>query len=502
MDAHVSTKDFAVMGSTLRCYLTAGSGVDVVLLHDGFSSSLQFKTQLNGALGRQLRLIAFDLPGHGASRPALDIHKHYTTAGMAVLIAACLQELGIRSAFVVGSGLGAHVGLKLASYITVEGLIMIGTAPLKKNNVDAYRALLARAPAIAKMSELENLSSDDIQAVLHHYVSPNCLNDEKYGWLSHAVKHSDARFRNVFQYELERNMYDELELIVDLPARTQVGIVAGAHDHLVSFDYISSLEIPKLWRQCVQVVPGAYHLVAAAAPNAFEAIVRDLIKDARGALLPVDRKVDPATLEDRAGMTGGMTHPQARFESSQSSDSIQGAPTSEQNTPMQQNPYARGKVPGGTMPHPSMRFECTADELYAKEPVVHNPDMAKNPYARGRVKGGVMPHPSARFEGGATEIEKEPIVQNPDIKTNPYARGRVPGGVMPHPSARFETPPPRSELVPTVANPEAKQNPFARGRVPGGVMPHPSSRFEGHPIDRPSTRVRQPPGGHSHNILG
>ena len=51
------------------------------------------------------------------------------------------------------------------------------------------------------------------------------------------------------------------------------------------------------------------------------------------------------------------------------------------------NPYARGKVPAGTMPHPSMRFETEVDsQPYAKDEVVKNPHMAANPHARGRIQ--------------------------------------------------------------------------------------------------------------------
>ena len=68
-------------------------------------------------------------------------------------------------------------------------------------------------------------------------------------------------------------------------------------------------------------------------------------------------------------------------------------------------------------------------------------DPVSNPYARGRVPGGTMPHPTARFEV-YTEDTQAPVgasaVSSP---INPYARGRVPGGTMPHPSLRFDVPP-------------------------------------------------------------
>src|ERR1700677_4384860 len=46
---------------------SAGQGPPVVLIHGNSSSSSVFSRQLDGALGERFRLIAVDLPGHGAS---------------------------------------------------------------------------------------------------------------------------------------------------------------------------------------------------------------------------------------------------------------------------------------------------------------------------------------------------------------------------------------------------------------------------------------------------
>ncbi|EGD80960.1 hypothetical protein PTSG_01544 [Salpingoeca rosetta] len=509
MEGHVTVKDVGVLGTRVRCYISPGAGPEVVLLHDAFSKSLQFRAQLNGNLGRQLRLIAIDLPGHGASQPPADVHRYYTVTGMAKIVGGCLEELGVRSAYVVGSGLGARVGLKLNGAIKVESIMMVGTAPLRKNAWQSSGELLARAPAVAKMADTVNLTAEDVHELLRHFVSPEELKQDAFAWVSHAIKHTDARHRNVVRHELQLDTFDELKSLSELSSRAKLGLVVGAHDHLVSYDYISSLRLPNLWRQCVQVVPGAFHFVGASRPHAFDALIRDLIKDTRGSITPIQRKVDPATAETPAGKSGALVPPAARFEPPVVEGESQAKPASAANTPMAKNPYARGKVPGGTMPHPSMRFEIGADEQpYAKEPVVHNPEMAANPHARGRIKGGVMPHPGARFEVTATTLAGERNGQNEVARKNPYARGRVPAGKMPHPSSRFEGQPEddtngAANNTSANATPSKVQNPYARGRIPGGEMPHPGARFEGHWIDRPSSRARQPPGGHTHsNIFG
>lgn len=64
------------------------------------------------------------------------------------------------------------------------------------------------------------------------------------------------------------------------------------------------------------------------------------------------------------------------------------------------NPYRRGRVPAGTIPHPSARFEIVEDTLTTTTTSAASASATPNPYARGRVPGGTMPHPGLRFEGG------------------------------------------------------------------------------------------------------
>ena len=53
------------------------------------------------------------------------------------------------------------------------------------------------------------------------------------------------------------------------------------------------------------------------------------------------------------------------------------------------------------MPHPGARFELHdgADDTKQAEEAKPAATPSKNPYARGRIPAGTMPHPGARFEG-------------------------------------------------------------------------------------------------------
>jgi pimeloyl-ACP methyl ester carboxylesterase len=61
------------------------------MLHGNSSCKEAFDRQLNGALGDEFRLIAIDLPGHGASSDAADPNRTYSFPGYAEAAIAVLE---------------------------------------------------------------------------------------------------------------------------------------------------------------------------------------------------------------------------------------------------------------------------------------------------------------------------------------------------------------------------------------------------------------------------
>eukprot|EP01147_Barroeca_monosierra_P008237 gene8237-826_t len=473
MESYTTIKDICVMGNTLRCYITTGHGPEVLLLHESFSSSSQFQAQLTGTLGRQLRLIAIDLPGHGASFRSTDSNKHYTVSGMASIVASCLQELGIRTAFVVGSGLGGRIALKLLK--KVEGLT---SAIFSSQEIDS-KPLTVQTPEIIQLSQKETLDPEDIEMLFSHFVPKSERDSAK--WLREAIERADGKHFSTIRHELETQHFDDFEELADLPMHVKVGIIVGAKDELVSSDYLFSIELDHLWRRTIQLVPGATHLVAPVMPLAFDTLLRDIIRDKCGSLTLNPKEPLKTSMRPSSHQTTGQDN---------ATDKIINTTSKSANY----NPYARGKIPPGTLPHPSMRFELvdtedqptrstSASTSTCSSEIIH---AEVNPYARGRNRGGYLPHPNVRFEGAVAEQQQATSPQKATTQTNPYARGRIPGGELPHPSMRFEGTGELDNRVGQHVNTSAPANPYARGRLPGGVLPHRGMRFEGHWIDRPN----------------
>jgi pyruvate dehydrogenase E2 component (dihydrolipoamide acetyltransferase) len=97
-------------GVTLQAGLVAGEGDPTVLLH-GFSGDLSNWLFNIEALAGAGPVVAFDLPGHGAS--AKDVGDGSLPV-LASTVAAALDTLGVARAHLVGHSLGAAVAMQLA----------------------------------------------------------------------------------------------------------------------------------------------------------------------------------------------------------------------------------------------------------------------------------------------------------------------------------------------------------------------------------------------------
>ena len=107
---------------------SAGRGAATILIHGNSSSSSVFARQLEGSLGARRRLIALDLPGHGASDDNL---AAYSLRGYARAVRALIDALGVEDAHILGWSLGGHIALELAPDLPrARGFVISGTPPL------------------------------------------------------------------------------------------------------------------------------------------------------------------------------------------------------------------------------------------------------------------------------------------------------------------------------------------------------------------------------------
>ena len=178
---------------------TKGKKLPILLLHGGGLCKEVFDRQLESSLGAQYRMIAIDLPGHGASSDAFDPDRTYRIEGLADLALEVLERLDIDDAVVVGASLGGWVGLQMIqTFPGLVGLALTGTP-------HGDPALPSKAPELPEFELLrENAPTDDqIDAFLRL-----SLGDLAGAPFARAVKRTDARAMNLIRRDISSNAYE------------------------------------------------------------------------------------------------------------------------------------------------------------------------------------------------------------------------------------------------------------------------------------------------------
>ena len=113
---------------------TSGAGIPVLLIHGNSSCKEVFSGQLESELGEAYRLIAIDLPGHGASADAADPARSYSIPGYASLAVEVLEQLKISEVVVFGWSLGGHIAIEMMPLFPgMIGLAIAGAPPVRQD---------------------------------------------------------------------------------------------------------------------------------------------------------------------------------------------------------------------------------------------------------------------------------------------------------------------------------------------------------------------------------
>ena len=243
-----------------------GAGRPVLLVHGNSSSSRIWQKQLQGPLGAEYRLIAIDLPGHGASSAAANPEQDYSSQGYSDCVASIARELGLKDALVVGWSLGGHAVVNAAASLPMAaGLMIFGTPPISKapDGFAGFKELpptaFTPAPSDAETEAWPKLLFAPGYAPIPSFIATDfrITDGNARGYLGASVQ--AGRFA------------DEVEIVRNL--NIPLAIVHGAEEQFVDLGYLQRLTAPTLWRGEVQVIEGAGHVPQWEKAEAFDRIV-------------------------------------------------------------------------------------------------------------------------------------------------------------------------------------------------------------------------------------
>jgi pimeloyl-ACP methyl ester carboxylesterase len=253
---------------------SAGRGPAVVFIHGNSSSSHAFSRQREGPLGERFRLIAVDLPGHGASHDAKDTSL-YSLPGYARAIRAVVDALSLSGPYFVGWSMGGHILLEMAGDLPeARGVLIFGTPPVALPPSGGEFLTDLSSDAVFA----ERLEPDQAAAFVASLFAPGFGDIPPF--FVEDVLRTDGRARKFLGASGRSGLYrDEVVAVRDL--KTPLAVLHGTEEQRINGAYIESLAMPTLWRGAIQKIPGAGHAPQWETPETFDALLEAFIEETK-----------------------------------------------------------------------------------------------------------------------------------------------------------------------------------------------------------------------------
>jgi pimeloyl-ACP methyl ester carboxylesterase len=250
---------------------TGGAGPAVLFIHGNSACKEIFRHQLESDFARRLRLVAFDLPGHGASDDALDPARTYGFRGYAEVAIDVISALGLARPAVVGWSLGGHVAIELlACDVALAGILLTGTPPVGAEDVsEGFRP----HPHMG-LTGKRTFTEEDIRAYARETAGIEA------DFIEAAVRRTDGWAREqMLASALAPDAANQRTLVEH--TRVPTAVVTGEDEPFVNNDYLDRIAWGNLWGGRVFRIEGAGHAPFFEQPTVFNALLERFVADTR-----------------------------------------------------------------------------------------------------------------------------------------------------------------------------------------------------------------------------
>ena len=219
------------------------------MLLRGFSSlsSIFIRQLIDSVLAYQFRFIALDLIGYGNSEFSDNPDTDYSLDGLGKFLVEFSNEVQIKDAVYVGHNIGANVILQAyEKLINPKGIVLLGSAPFPNpfdDNVFAENA-------DKKLFSKAGIDDSEVHELSAYFVEE----ETKYpDFLPEIIRKADKKTREILFDSFRKGDYnDQIKIIQEI--NVPVAVYYGEFDRIINFDYLSSIEIPSMWKNNTQII--------------------------------------------------------------------------------------------------------------------------------------------------------------------------------------------------------------------------------------------------------
>ena len=251
----------------------------VLLMLHGNSACKEAFVEQFAALADRYRLIAFDLPGHGASHNA-DPEDSYNIPAYADVAEAVLERCGVHRAALLGWSLGGYVALELAARaqtddrFDIAGLVLTGTPPLLRVPEDFGRGYDPDSALI--LAGRRYFTRHERRRYADAATAPQGPRSE---YLHRNLSRTDGRAR--FYMLTRLGVVDwprQMRLITE--GTLPLAILNGDDDPFLLHDYFNQLTYAALWRGEPQRIEGGKHAPFLNRPETYNTLLERFLREA------------------------------------------------------------------------------------------------------------------------------------------------------------------------------------------------------------------------------
>jgi pimeloyl-ACP methyl ester carboxylesterase len=248
-----------------------GPGMAVLFVHGNSSCKEVFLRQVEDPAFAAYRMIALDLPGHGASSNARE-EAVYSIPGYAAAATHVLRALHVRDAVIFGWSLGGHIAIEmLGGHPGIRGLMIVGAPPFAPGPLGMIRAFQAQRGLL--LATKGRFSARDVRTFARI-----CVGSQAAPAFLDAIARTDPAARTHLLRSMLVGLGKDQKRTVE-NADVPIAVVNGIHEPFARLDYLSGLAWGDLWQDRCHAIADAGHAPFLEKPEEFNALLEAFLRD-------------------------------------------------------------------------------------------------------------------------------------------------------------------------------------------------------------------------------